>query len=169
MKALADYNENPFDLASREITFADLYERWCKIKYKDKPVLGVYTAAYKKFESLHNTKFSEIRKRHIQTMLNNLTVGRSSKSHMKSLCAMMFKYAIDQEIVTTNYAELVELPTKAQSEKHKPFSREELQIMWQNTNEFGVRIAWILCYSGLIPSELLEIKTANVNLQEKFS
>ena len=34
----------------REITFADLYERWCKVKYKDKPVLGIYTAAYKKLE-----------------------------------------------------------------------------------------------------------------------
>ena len=63
MKALADYNENPFDLAAREITFADLYERWCKVKYKDKPVLGIYTAAYKKLEPLHNMKFSEIRKR----------------------------------------------------------------------------------------------------------
>ena len=37
--ALANYNENSFDLAPREITFAELYERWCKVKYKDESVL----------------------------------------------------------------------------------------------------------------------------------
>ena len=168
MKALADYNENPFDLASREITFAELYERWCKIKYKDKPVLRIYTAAYKKLEPLHNMKFSEIRKRHIQGVIDGCETGWQSKSHMKSLCGQMFKFAIDQEVVTTNYAALVELPNKSQSEIHKPFTHEEIQILWQNTDSFGVRIALILCYTGLRPSELLEIKTADVNLEEKF-
>ena len=38
-------------------------------------------------------------------------------NHMKSVCSQMFKYAIDQEIVTTNYATLVELPTKEESEE----------------------------------------------------
>jgi len=168
MKALADYNENPFDLASREITFADLYERWCKVKYKDKPVLRIYTAAYKKFEPLHNMKFSEIRKRHIQGVIDNCKTGWQTKSHMKSLCAQMFKFAIDQEIVATNYASLVELPKAKQSEIHKPFTKEELKILWNNADDFGVRIALILCYSGLRPSELLKMKTADVNLQEKF-
>ena len=32
MKALADYNENPFDLATREVTFAELYEKWLTLK-----------------------------------------------------------------------------------------------------------------------------------------
>ena len=113
-------------------------------------------------------KFSEIRKRHIQSVFDERNTGWQSKSHMKSLCKQIFTYAIDQELVATNYASLVELPTKAQSEKHKPFTREELQKMWQHTSDFGVRIALILCYTGLRPSELLKIKTANVNLQEKF-
>ena len=55
-----------------------------------------------------------------------------------------------------------------QSEIHKPFTKEELQILWNNTDDFGVRIVLILCYSGLRPSELLKMKTADVNLKEKF-
>ena len=35
IKALADYNENPFDLATKKITFAEVFERWQKVKYKD--------------------------------------------------------------------------------------------------------------------------------------
>ena len=45
----------------------------------------------------------------------------------------MFKFAIDMEIVTTNFAALVELPTGEASELHKPFTREELSGLWSRT------------------------------------
>ena len=48
---------------------------------------------------------------------------------------MLFKYAIDLEIVSTNYASLVELPPKEQSEIHQPFTSDELKILWQNAND----------------------------------
>ena len=54
---------------------------------------------------------------------------------MKSLCGQLFKYAIDLEIVTTNFASLVEMPPHEQSEIHKPFSEEELKILWANTDD----------------------------------
>ena len=168
MKALADYNENPFDLASREITFADLFERWKNIKYREKEMPSEYVSAYKKLAPLYDMPFAEIRKRHIQNVIDNLNVGHSSKNHMKSICTMMFKYAIDQEIVTTNFASLVELPAKTQSEIHKPFTPEELQILWQNADDFTVKIALILCYTGLRPIELLEMKNSDVHLAEKY-
>ena len=168
LKALADYNENPYDLIVREITFAELYERWCKYKFKDEPVKSVYVAAYKNLSSLHGMKFAEIRKRHIQGVIDDCSLGWQAKSHMKSLCGQLFKYAIDLEIVTTNFATLVELPPHEQSEIHKPFSEEELEILWANTDDFVVRLVLILCYTGLRPKELLEMKTADVNLEGRY-
>ena len=167
LKALADYNENPFDLTSKEVTFAELYERWAKHKFKDEPVKGVYVAAYKNLSALHDMKFSDIRKRHIQGVIDASPLKYQAKSHMKSLCGQLFKYAIDLELVTTNFASLVDLPPHEQSEIHKPFSEEELKILWANTEDFAVKIALILCYTGLRPKELIEIKTANVNLEER--
>lgn len=168
LKALADYNANPYDLEAREVTFAELYERWCKYKFKDAPVKGIYIAAYKNLSDLHGMKFTEIRKRHIQGVIDECSLKYQAKSHMKSLCGQLFKYAIDLEIVSTNFASLVELPPHEQSEIHKPFSEEELKILWANTDDFAVRIALILCYTGLRPKELIEIKTANVNLEERY-
>lgn len=104
MKALADYNENPFDLATREVTFAELYEKWAKVKFKDKPILDIYKAAYKNLAALHDLKFADIRKRHIQVVIDSCSLGYVSKQKMKVLCNQLFKYAIDQEIVTTNFA-----------------------------------------------------------------
>ena len=54
---------------TRDVTFAELYERWCKYKFKDEPVKSVYVAAYKNLSAIHGMKFSEIRKRHIQGVI----------------------------------------------------------------------------------------------------
>lgn len=70
LKALADYNEKPYDLEKRDITFSELYERWCKYKFKDEPVKGIYAAAYKNLAPLHDMKFVDIRKRHIQAVID---------------------------------------------------------------------------------------------------
>lgn len=128
----------------------------------------MYVAAYKNLSALHGMKFSEIRKRHIQGVIDESPLKYQAKSHMKSLCGQLFKYAIDLEIVTTNFASLVELPPHAQSEIHKPFSEEEMKILWANTDDFAVKIALILCYTGLRPKELIELKVENVNLNERY-
>ena len=141
LNALANYNQNPFDLDLRKLTFAEVYARWCKLKFKDKPVKSMYVAAYKNLAALHDMPFYGIRKRHIQAVIDTCPLSVSAKSQMKSVCSQMFKYAIDEEIVATNYAALVELPANVESEKHKPLSLEELAGLWQNTDETGARVA----------------------------
>ena len=50
----------------------------------------------------------------------------------------------------------------------RPFTPEELQILWQNSDDFTVKIALILCYTGLRPIELLKMKNSDVHLAEKY-
>ena len=111
------------------MTFAELYEHWSKTKFKDDSVKPEYAAAFKNLSALHKMKFKEIRKRHMQAVIDGSPLKRSAKGHMKVVCNQLFKYAIDQEIVSTNYASLVELPKESQSEIHQPFSEEELKIL----------------------------------------
>lgn len=168
LNALANYNQNPFDTDLRKLTFAEVYERWCKQKFRDAPVKSVYVAAYKNLVGLHSMRFAEIRKRHIQAVIDACPLKTQAKSHMKSVCTQMYKFAIDLEIVSTNYASLVELPAKAQSEIHKPFTPTELATLWQHVGEQGASVALILCYTGLRPSELAQIRTADVKLNERY-
>lgn len=168
LNALANYNQNPFDMDLRKLTFAEIYEQWCKQKFRDVPVKAVYVAAYKNLSGLHNMRFAEIRKRHIQAVMDACPLGAQAKGHMKSVCTQMYKFAIDLEIVSTNYAALVELPAKAESELHKPFTPDELQTLWQHVDDFGAKVALILCYTGLRPSELAQIRTTDVHLSEQY-
>ena len=150
------------------MTFAEVWERRCKQKFKSEPVKPVYVAAYKNLAPLHEMIFSRIRKRHIQAVIDNCPLKVQAKSHMKTVCTQMFKFAIDMEIVTTNFAALVELPVQTESELHKPFTREELAALWSRTDDLGARVALILCYTGLRPTELALIKTSDVDLTARF-
>lgn len=164
LNALANFNQNPYDVDLRKLTFAEVYELWSKHKFKGEPVKAVYSAAYKNLSALHDMTFAALRKRHIQAAIDACPLKVQAKGHMKSVCSQMYRYAIDMEIVTTNYASLVELPTKEDSELHKPLSREELIHLWQHAEDTGAKVALILCYTGLRPTELAQIKTADVDL-----
>lgn len=167
MAALAEYNKAPFDIDNQKITFAEVYEKWGNAR-RGGDVPKVYTLAYKHLARLHRLPFIEIRKRHIQAEIDNSTLDVSSLQHMKSLCSMMYKYAIDLELVTANQATGLELPTREKSDMHQPFTMDELNTLWQHSDDFAARLALILCYTGLRPSELLKIRTENVFLADHY-
>lgn len=80
----------------------------------------------------------------------------------KNLFSLLYKYAMSFNLVDRNYAKFIKLPSEIKSNKHKPFTEEELEILWKNDEDYVVKIALILTYTGLRPSELLDIKRSNV-------
>jgi integrase len=169
MAALAAYNEHPYDIKDKQITFAEVYLKWAAIKYKDGEVPNTYKAAYARLPGLYDLPFVDIRKRHIQGEIDACPLGYSTKKMMKTLCNQLYKYAIDAELVTTNFAHTVELPPQTASRIHAPFNPEELAALWHAAdNDAGARFALILSYTGLRPTELLKIKTENVHPEERY-
>lgn len=167
MAALAEYNKSPFDLDNQKITFAEMYERWATARY-DGEVIPEYRAAYKHLKGLYDMPFVEIRKRHIQAVIDSATTGFSSKSQIKSLCSLIFRYAMDMEIVPSNQAAEIELPENIKSDIHTPFTDEELATLWQYTDDTAARFALVLSYTGLRPSELLKIRTKDVHISDRY-
>lgn len=170
LKVLTDYNEHPYDIDARTATFAELYAKWTKLTYtdRDEKIPHPYAAAYKRLPNLHNMPFAEIRARHIQGEIDTCPLGFSTKKMMKTLCNKLFALAIDCELVTTNYATNVKLPPAEASRIHHPFEQEELAILWQHLDDEGARIAILLSYTGCRPSELLKIRSENVNINERY-
>lgn len=169
IKALADYNEHPYDIDATAATFAALYEKWGKLTYTDhgEPVPNTYIAAYKRLPRLHDMPFVDIRARHIQGELDACELGYSTQKMMKTLCNKLFALAIDCELVTVNYAKNVKLPPNEASRKHQPFDDDELAVLWQHTDDFSACVALVLCYTGFRPTELLRIRKENVHLDDR--
>lgn len=169
MIALAEYNKNPYDIDAKKVTFAEIYDMWSKEKFKDKPITRGYKAAFNHSETLHDKKFVDIRKSHMQEIIDNMDKSLSTKSITKTLFGQLFKFAMENDIVDKNYAEFVTLPKDNKETDRKPFTDKEINTLWGNLNTTeNVDMALIMIYTGLRPSELLLIENNNINLQERY-
>jgi len=168
LKALSAYNANPYDLSGSKQTMEDVYNSWENwlVNDRGKELNNIYKSAFNYSKALHKMKFVDIRKRHIQAVIDKCPKGYATKRNIKILFSQLYKFAMDRELVTTNYATLCEVPAPEMSTMHKPFTDEEIKALWANLSDPAVCYALVYIYTGMRPIELLQIKTENVNLEE---
>lgn len=183
LAALVDYNEKKKGKTAAEAcsefkkiqkaqayTFADIYNMWAQQRFGDKgkPIPNSYKAAYAWSVSLYDMVFKDIRQRHMQKVVDDCPKDYSTKKLIKTLFNQLSKYALGNDIVKTTYSSLVELPYKPKSDKHKPYTDNELRSLWAASDDVGVQTILIMSYTGMRPSEFLKIKTADVHLDERY-
>lgn len=173
--ALAEYNKNPFDISKAKTTFEQVYESMMKEKFPNGPsekeksnFLG-YQASYRTAESLHNMKFVDVRKKELQSVVDTCKKSHGTKRKIKVLFNQMYKYALEHDLVTKDYSEFVDLGKNDTGTFREPFSDDEIKKLWDNVerDEF-IKLILILIYTGLRPGELLEVKTEDVNVEERY-
>lgn len=175
MIALADYNKNPFDITQAKTTFAEVYEKMMKEKYPDgygkkerSNFLG-YQASYRSAEPLHNMKFVDVRTKDLQQVINACKKSYGTKRKIKVLFNQMYKYALQHDLVTKDYSDFVELGKDDTKPSRIPFSNEEIQMLWDNVERDDfIKLILILIYSGMRPGEIVEVKTEDVYLNERY-
>ena len=169
LQALADYNQNPYDIDAANVTFTELYEKWSKEhfeKISDSRIRGT-KSAYSKCVLLYNMKFKDVKASHLEGVLNNCDVGQATKQHIKSLFNQLYKYAMKNDIVRKDYSALINTVGKYEREKKiEIFTDEEIQKLWDNLSIENVDIILIGIYSGWRPSELTDLETNNIDLEE---
>lgn len=170
LSCLDDYNQRPYDVEARKITFADLYRKWGEWKYTrvHKDIPNGYRSAYKYCERLHDRVFIDLRADDIQRVIDGCQKGYSTKKNIRLFCSQLYQYAARLEIAVTNYAKMTDLPAEQQSRLHKPFTPSEIKTLWQHTDDDGARLALIYIYTGLRPTELLRARTENVHLADNY-
>ncbi len=184
MIALADYNKNPFDIDSRTTTFADVYDILLKEKFekmKDS-ARKAYITAYKQCESIHNIRMVDMKKAHMQKIIDdNASKSKSTLNNFLKLFHAVYKFALENDICEKNYAEFVTATSEKEVSEKVPFSREEIALIWNNIgwmqdpyrpqNIAGSKcmdIVLIHIYTGVRPQELLDIKKEDVHLEERW-
>lgn len=171
--ALVEYHKNPYDL-DKSITINELYDKWTAeyfLTLKSKSSLRTITSAWAYCSSVYDMKVQDLRNRHIKGCMDSVE-SPNTKSRIKSLFNLMLDYALENEIVSTNYArtftiadDIVEEREK-QKRAHIPFTSGEIETLWNNTNINYVDIILIQCYTGFRPQELGLIKISNVDLDK---
>lgn len=171
MIALAEYNQNPAALGTANLTFKDIFELWKADHYKNISASSAagWDNAFKNSVPLHNIKMKDIRTKDLNDCMNGLTVGGGRQRIIKSFWLQLFKYAIEHDIVQKNYAQFVVEKDKVPETTRKPFTDEEVALLWEKVDAVpGADAALIMIYTGMRPSELLQIKAADVDLDTRL-
>lgn len=171
LNALTEYNKNPYDLSADSVTIEDIWEIFKKRRFGEISASGcnIYNAAYKHLKPLWDMPIKGIKTYQMQTIIDNLDRSWQSKSHVQTLLHQLFDIAIELDIIDKNYAAYIKLGSKPQSTIHKAFTKEEIQKLFSSV--FAEDLAdtvLIMIYTGMRPSEMLNIKTADIHLNEKY-
>lgn len=173
--ALAEYNKDPYDPKLRSQSFAEVYFQYYRRRFKHAPDAKVkhsstetcYRSAYSHCSSLYNMSFSDIRTLHLQNILDNENLSHATLEHIKLLFNQLFKYALEFEIATKNYAEFARITKEDDDEHGIPFTRSEVELLWKNKDVPFVDTILIYIYSGWRINELARMPLSDINLVDR--
>ena len=188
-EALVAYQECPYDLNTKDITFKELYEQWTEDYFKKLTSISserTITSAYRYCSGLYNMKMRDIRIYHLQECMDKGYIipdrgkekgqkryaSACTKGRIKSMFNLMFDWAYAREIVDRNYARAFELDKETkikqvrEKRKNTIFSKEEIDLLWKNVDKIAF-VDMVLCgiYSGWRPQELAILKIKDIDLE----
>jgi site-specific recombinase XerD len=166
MIALAEFNKNPYDIDQSNITFKELFELW---ETKKAPKLGASNqgalrSAFKHCSKLSKMKYKEIKLYHMQSCIDDCGWGHSVQCTIKNLFYHVERFAVELDIPTLRYSELLTCVPANETSK-QPFTNDEVAALWKISNEPWVDSVLVFLYTGFRVTELLNIKSSDVDLE----
>lgn len=167
MKALAEYNANPYNLDRHSVTIKEI---WQQIKSK----VDVSEERMKKYESnfrlyinpIANMKISDIKTAALQDLIDAIPYGYSTQSITRSVLNHIFSYAVQNDIVQQNYVDYLKLDSPKTEIERQLYTPEEIADLWQNAAIPEYAMTLILLYEGMRIKELRELPKDAVDLDE---
>ena len=157
-------------------TLSDVYDRWSVLHYPkiSKSAQQSYRNAYNKAEPLHRRRIAELKTEDYQTIIQQIADAGGSRSlceKQRQLFSQLCQYAIHQDIIHTNYATALSLPSPG-APKTRVLSAAEVSAIWGMANDSRLgetaKIALVLVYTGMRLNELLTVRRDDVHLAEGY-
>ena len=185
MLALSEYNQNPYDLANKKVTFEYCYNAWSPKHYEQyKGAAPGLKAVYKLCEPIQKMPIADIRLKHLQDIMNTISdKSTTMQTKLKTVFLKTFKFALENDIVQKDYSQFVTIsqtPVK-QDIKNKFFTKEEIKKVFANKDwivSYPLRrraysdiqivdSVIVQLYTGTRVSELLDIKCEDVDIAKR--
>jgi len=165
MIALAQYNHTPWNLDGEKTTLGELFKLWLE---KKAPKLGASNisalkSAYSHCKRLGGVKYKEIRAHRMQECIDNCGYGYATQGSIKNLFHHLDRFALELDIVSRCYSALLTAAPAPETSK-LPFTNAEVARLWDIQHEPWVDSVLVFLYTGFRISELLNLRTENVDL-----
>ena len=165
MIALAQFNNEPWNVNQVKTTFEELFQLW-----EEKKGHKIGTAnraslktAYNHCSKLFKVKYKELRAYHMQDVIDTCGRGYSTQGAIKNLFGHLDHFALELDLITRCYSELLTSAPIPETSK-EPFTEDEIARLWEISNDPWVDSVLLFLYTGFRISELLDIRPENVDL-----
>lgn len=164
---LAEYNRNPWNVEQSKITLQQLFELWKEKKAPrlEKSNRASLCAAFNHCKKLDSMPYKTIKAYQMQETIDNCSRGYSTQATIKNLWAHLDRFAIELDIITRSYSELLTSEPVPPTTR-RPFSDEEVQTLWKHQSEPWIDTVLILIYSGWRISEFLNLEPDDIDLSK---
>ena len=166
---LAQYNNSPWEIDREKVTLAVLYQRWLKIKA---PKLGTSTqsslkSAFKHCSKYYGLKYRSLKAYQMQDCIDSCGKGYSTQWAIKNLFGHLDRFAFEMNIIDKMYSQITTAPPIPDT-KREPFTVEQVDALWKIADQEWTDTVLIYIYTGFRLTELLNMKTEQVNTDEKY-
>ena len=173
MRALALYNGE--ELTSRqEPTLSEVYEGWAREKFPTLKETAHYQAAFKVVAPLHSKKLSNLTIRDFEDCFTASGKNKPTLSNTKILLKAIYSFAYrkgyidDHQANLPSFIQFISAADGKSESPHKSFTHSEVDKLWKHSDDEIVRIVLFMIYSGVRISELMNLKSEDVNIERQF-
>lgn len=160
IKALADYNADPYDLNALTVTFSQCYDEARKSFTAGRA--ANYEAVYKKYlESIKDKPIRSIKTAHMQKCIDSCTT--TQQRDIKTVCRKVFEYAMYAEFVDHSPAEHLKSNNVEATIDRNVFTPAEIEKI-ENGSEWWYNVLSCLLYSGMRTKELRTLAADDIDL-----
>ena len=175
LQALADYNNNPYDINATKVTLEDVYERWSAEHYPTVSQSNVKgcKAVWKLCSKISDMPIINIKLDHLQMIVDESGKNAPTLRKLKVVLGLMYRYAVIHEIIPKekNMVEYLDIKKAGNPNplNREPFSPKEVERIWQvSESNAYYTVILMLIYSGCRVSELLDLKKEDVFLEDRY-
>lgn len=149
-------------------TLETIYKLWSETHFRNVSTSAVYlyTAMWKRFDEIKGIKMEDVRTVHFQDIVNEAT-SKSAAETIKALATMLCRYAMQNDVISKNYAEFVKIPKFEKKEK-LIFTQDQISELWKHTEDKRVQVVLFLIYTGLRVGELAALDPENVHIDAGY-
>ncbi|WP_304160481.1 tyrosine-type recombinase/integrase [Fusobacterium ulcerans] len=168
-EALFSYLKNPALFSKK--TFEEVKELWLeyyKKKNNKKSTIETLDHRADALKPLFNKEIANIKLIDMQEVFDNINLSWNSKNAFKSTLNMIFDFALKNDLITSNRVRFIELGKKENVIERKIFTKEEIEILWNNTDKRYVCFILILIYTGMRVGEFINLKVSDIDIENKI-
>lgn len=175
LNALTDYNKNPSEFNSqvRTITIDEIWNILVDKEFKQlsRNTIISYNVAYKNLVEIHHKEISKLKLFDLQPIFDKMSEDGSRQTKMnnvKVVLSKIYNYAMRYEYVIKDYSKLIRVIPLVKSESKIPFTDDQIKWLFNHDDDITAQSILIMIYSGMRPSEMLNIKKENIYLNERY-